>query len=199
MIFLIAAAVILGLFIILLFMPVEFEFTGNFANKPVVKLRIYYLCRLIVWDVGRRKQRNPLKQRDADKAGAQLISLPLALQLIGVHGLVESAGKLIIKLVRSIKPGRVAADLAFSLGDDYHTAMLMGALLPLQLYSEFPPQYNIRLQPVFEGDLSLEGYIYGSWQMRPAAVTAHCLAFAFSRPAWRAAALILEKKCGKRS
>jgi hypothetical protein len=121
------------------------------------------------------------------------------LEIAQLEGLPEAAWKLANRLIRCVKSKKVEIDLRVSLGDDYDTGMLFGLLLPVKLYLELPPAYDINIQPAFEEDLLLDGSVFGSWQARPIAVMFPCLAFACSRAAWRAGMKMIGYRCSSKN
>ena len=195
---LIVAAGILTLLVILLCIPLEIELSGHMQGKPDVRVRFIYLFRLISWDLKRWKDKSDSGRPVPEKPKQNVLGLTEAWELSQVDGLIEVVWSLIKKLFHNVKAGRVEADLRISLGDDYYTGMLFGYLIPFMLYVEQPPQYDVKIQPAFEEDLLLEGNVYGNWQVRPIEVLEPCLAFAFSRPAWRAGRKFISYRCSKK-
>ena len=195
---LIVAAGILTLLVILLCIPLEIELSGHIQGKSDVRVRFIYLFRLISWDLKRWKDKSDSGRPVPEKPKQNVLGLTEAWELSQVDGLIEAVWSLIKKLFHNVKASRVEADLRISLGDDYYTGMLFGYLIPFMLYVEQPPQYDVKIQPAFEEDLLLEGNVYGNWQVRPIEVLEPCLAFAFSRPAWRAGRKFISYRCSKK-
>jgi hypothetical protein len=101
---------------------------------------------------------------------------------------------LIKRLAHAIKICKLESDLRISLGDDYYTGMLIGLLLPVVLLLNAQLSSELKMLPVFEEDLMLDGSLTGVVAVRPIRILAPMTAFIFSQPVWGAAWTLVRGK-----
>jgi hypothetical protein len=192
LLFLIVFLILLALVLILLCLPLEIELLAQFREHSSLRLRFRnFFCR-ISWEAGKERKcgREAEKKPGVDYLGR----LEKAFDVIQISGLWERLWLLLKRLFRVVKVISIDTDLRVSLGDDYYTGILCGLLLPVVLILNQQDNNDIKLQPAFEEDLILQGYLKTRAQVRPVEAALPCIAFIFSPAAWSAGQKLIGKR-----
>lgn len=179
-----AAVIILSVLIIiilLLFIPLKVELRGSVHNDLDLKLKFKYLFGLVSWESkGGKKQVH--KEPGGEDVSGDYSWLPHLYNASQTEELWTVTWKFVKRLWGRVKTRNVDIDLAVSLGDDYYTGTIAGFLIPVCLLINRQFATDIRLQPAFEEELFIKGYINADWQVVPGTILAPCLAFFLSKP-----------------
>ncbi|MCX6008200.1 MAG: hypothetical protein NTZ34_13200 [Chloroflexi bacterium] len=193
MAFLVIGLVILLLIVLALVLPVYVEMALTVHGRVDCRLRVFYFFRLLCWELV-RKTANKQEHRAAVKEERSHITWSRIYRVIQVRGLWNSIWLLIKRLAHTIKIHRLESDLRISLGDDYYTGMCIGLLLPAVLLLNTQFSGELKMLPVFEEDLMLDGTLTGVVAVRPIRILAPMTAFIFSQPVWKAAWIMVRGK-----
>ncbi|MCX6005441.1 MAG: hypothetical protein NT082_07215, partial [Chloroflexi bacterium] len=186
MTFLIIVLALVLLCVILLCLPLGILILADVHGSADVRVRFTYFFKLFAWGLHcTRKEKVETKATAAsDIKRSSWVSR--SYDLLQTEGLWHRVWTLLQRLRHGVQIVYVDADVKFSLGDDYYTGMLTGLLLPLVLFSEQWVNGDIKIQPAFEEDLILDGYLHGNLMVRPVKVLIPFIIFCCSRPVWRA-------------
>ena len=190
---LVIGLVILLLIVLVLVLPVYLEIIVTVRGSVDYRLRVFYLFRLLVWELGKqpaKKQEN----RVTVKEERGHITWSSIYRVVQVSGLWDRICLLIKRLAHAIKIRKLESDLRISLGDDYYTGMFIGLLLPAVLLLNAQFSGELKMLPVFEEDLMMDGSLTGVVTVRPIRILAPMTAFVFSQPVWKAAWIMVRGK-----
>ena len=183
---LIIGLVILLLLVLVLVLPVYLEIALTVHGRVDLKLHVFYFFRLLCWELVTKPAKKQEQKASAKKAHGH-ITWSRINRGIQIKGLWNSIWLLIKRLAHAIKIRRLESDLRISLGDDYYTGMFIGLLLPVVLLLNAQLSSELKMLPVFEEDLMLDGSLAGVVVVRPIRILAPMTAFIFSQPVWKAA------------
>jgi len=183
---LIIGLVILLLLVLVLVLPVYLEIALTVHGRADLKLRVFYFFRLLCWELVNKPAQKQEQQASAKKSRGQIM-WPRIYRSIQIKGLWNSIWLLIKRLAHAIKIRKLESDLRISLGDDYYTGMFVGLSLPALLFLNAQLSSELKMLPVFEEDLMLDGSLMGVIAVRPIRILAPMTAFIFSQPVWKAA------------
>jgi hypothetical protein len=188
------AAVLLGLILFLLILPLDVELSVQMSGRPCFGLRLKYFFGMAEWVYAkgsrggvRHLARRPAEQEPRHTA----LRFWRASQ---VEGVWESVWRLLRRLTGLVRLERIDVDLRVSLGDDYYTGMLTGAMMPVSVLLDSLVGGERSFRPVFEEDLMLDGYVKADLRMRPACIIVPCLVFVTSSPVQRARRILAEHR-----
>jgi hypothetical protein len=183
---LIIGLVILLLLLLVLVLPVYLEIALTVHGRVDLKLRVFYFFRLLGWELVNKPAKKQEQQASAKKSRGH-ITWSRIYRGIQIKGLWNNSWLLIKRLAHAIKIRKLESDLRISLGDDYYTGMFIGLLLPAILLINAQLSSELKMLPVFEEDLMLDGSLTGVVAVRPIRILAPMTAFIFSQPVWKAA------------
>ncbi len=182
---LVIGLIILSLIVLVLVLPVSIEVTATFRGRVDIRLRVFYFFHLLCWEL----RKSTTKIQTVRPGERKQHGYPIVLRIfkaIQVRGFMGKIWLLIKRLAAGAKIRDVESDIKISLVDDYYTGMLIGLLIPVLLLLNTQFSSRLKVQPAFEEDFILEGYLHGTVRMRPISALLPVTAFVFSLPAWRA-------------
>lgn len=138
-----------------------------------------------------KAEKKPKKKRRAGLRNGQL-----AWDLLHVRGLLRSAARLIVQLLRCVKVRTLRVDFRVDLGDPADTAMIVGPFSQLAMFAGIWSPYAFRLMPAFDGTL-LDGEAVLAARLRPFAVVPPLLGFLFSASTLRAIVVVVRSRWKK--
>lgn len=177
--------VCLILLALLLLVPVRIELRGNVNNSFICTARFTYLFGLVRWESARGQGRST-EVHNGQQEGEGFSRMERLYKACQTEGIWDRSWELIRKLRSEIHLDRLNIALNVSLGEDYYTGLVAGALIPVSLFLNKQFATDIRLIPAFEEDLMIEGHINADAWMVPLQVMAPCASFMFSAPFRRA-------------
>jgi len=183
--FLVVCLILLLIVTLVLVLPVSVEVIATFHGRVDVRLRVFYFFHLFCWELKGPKTKVK-KVRTEEKKKHRPSSLSRIYSVFQVRGFGSGIWLLIRRLAAGTKIRDLESDIRISLVDDYYTGMLIGLMIPLVLVLNSWFSSRLKVQPAFEEDFILEGYLHGTLQMRPISALLPVTAFIFSLPAWRA-------------
>ncbi len=190
-IILLVAAVLTAL---LLFLPVKIELKGTVYNRINASLRLKLLSGLIVWEIDIFKKRPKYIQSDVELPFYSQVEL--FYNILNVNGLYGEVVKLIGHIRHKVKADKIDVNLKFSSGDDYYTGMICGFFLPLALIASEQPSVDIKFQPDFLDEISINGYFYINTHVQPVQILIPALEFLCSTPFRNCRSVILKYNAG---
>lgn len=182
---LIICLAVLLIIILAFILPVSIDITARFGGRTDVMVRVYYFFRFLGWATGRKTQ----KGRQAgpgtpEKPGSSIVSR--LYRAACVKGVWDRLWLMLGRLFSGIRVRSLESDIRVGLVDDYYTGMLAGVMLPLLIFLNARFSGDLKFQPAFEEEFLFEGYFDGVFQVRPVSVFFPLMAFALSRPGWKA-------------
>lgn len=182
------------LIIILAFvLPVSVDITARFGGRKDVRVRVYYFFPFLGWATGGKTQKNrQAGYRVHEKPGTYMVSR--LYRAVCVKGVWDCLSLMLGRLFSGIRVRSLESDIRVGLVDDYYTGMLAGVMLPLLIFLNARFSGDLKYQPVFEEDFLLDGYFAGVLQVRPVSVFFPLMAFALSRPGWKAVRIMAGSK-----
>jgi hypothetical protein len=173
---------LLGLFLLLAWVPIDLEFRFDSLGSPRFRWRIGWFFSLVGLDFptgkrpGGKAKRHVKKKKRGRSIGKasflRLLSKPLLFRFLGLIG----------KLRHAIHFRRLRADIRAGLGEPADTGMLFGAFSALIPFIAAPDAVRVRWEPDYGDEPVLEGTSEGLVRLRPIEVVAAVVRFFFSRP-----------------
>jgi hypothetical protein len=168
--------IILAVIIFLLALPLEIELFALFHGRADLTVRLKLMYGLISWELvqdGNPSSEPTIRPKDKD----DFTVFSNIYEAVQTRGIWEQIQLLLKGLSGHVKIRHIESDFKLSLGDDYYTGMLAGLVIPLALLLNQRFSADIRMVPVFEEDLVMEGYLKSNIGVRPVEVIIPCLAF----------------------
>lgn len=190
---LIICLLILSLIILVLVCPVLVEAKAVFNGHADVSLKIYFIFRLFCWELKKEKPRTG-EAGGIESQQKSYLGFSRIIRMVQISGLWSKTQLLVTRLAYGMKVRDIESDITVGLGDDYYAGMMIGILLPFILFLNSRFATRLELHPAFEEDLLIEGYLSGSFQMRPITVFIPIATFVFSRPGWKALCIMVRDK-----
>lgn len=182
--------IVLVFIIILLCIPLEIELLILFDKPTAWHWRIRYLFNLINWAI--------VQINKGSDTNAQSSRESACIDIFRIKGLIARVFMLLQRIFRAIKFRNISADIHYSLGEDHYTGLACGYLFPALTIIRVITGSDLKIQPVFEDELKLEGYLRGSIMVQPIQLICPGLAFVFSRPVWQASRIMMRRQWKER-
>ncbi len=182
-------AILFGLLLLLLSIPVDFIFQFDSRQSPALHFQIGWLFSLARFKIGKKKKKKPkrkkpdkkkAKKRGRKKGGSKFRFLGLI-----TEALLRRVLRLVMDIFRAIHFRKVGADLRAGLGEPADTGMIFGLASPAFLLLPNSIQSQIRLSPDFGDEAVFAGDAFGSIRLWPIEIIFIVLKFIFSRPVLR--------------
>ena len=171
----IIAAIVVGVILFLLSIPLDLSFYLKVREGPEFRFSLRWFFSLVKKEFGRKK--TAAKKR-AERSWAFA-------DLLRIKGLLPKILSFLKDVFRHIRIRDLRIDLRIGLDDPADTALLVGSLwLPAFLLSSSSP-YLIRLRPSFDDDLVFQGYAHVVLRLWPIQLVPAVTRFGCSRPALR--------------
>lgn len=186
--------VVLAVF--LLWVPLDFTLKASIREKSELKLKFSWLFGLVKSELPRaRKEPAPDKKAPGPKKKRKRIFDPCFLfKIARTKGLTKNFLRLVKDVFRCLRFRELAADFRVGLGDPADTGMLFTVVGPAVALAGPYVFSRVNIEPCFEEEPLLEGYSYGSVRLRPIRLIPPVIRFVFSRPALRAAWVLVAAK-----
>ena len=190
---LIIGLIVLLLIVLVLTLPVYLEIALTVHGRVDLRLRMFYFFRLLCWEVVKKPAKKQEQRASAKKAHGHIMWSRIY-KVIQIKGLWNGIWLLIKRLAHAIKIRKLESDLRISLGEDFYTGMFTGLLLPVVLFLNAQLSSELKMLPVFEEDIMVDGYLTGVVAVRPIRILAPMTAFICSQPVWKAAWIMARGK-----
>jgi len=180
-------AILLGLFFVLISIPVDFIFRFDSFRSPSFRFQMGWFFSLVKIKIGEKKKKPPKpkkpKKKKAKKKKKGKSNIQLA-RLI-TRSLLFRVLRLVRDVLGSFNLMHIDADLEAGLGEPADTGMVFGAVWPLLALMPVSLRQQIRLSPNFGTEPVLAGTANGDIRIRPILIIFVILRFIFSGPVLR--------------
>ncbi len=177
----IVAAIVVGIIIFLLSIPLDLSFHLRVRERLEFRFSLTWFFSLVKKEFGR-------KRRAAKKRAQRSWAFT---DFLRIRGLLPQILRLLKDVVKRIRIKELTIDFAIGLDDPADTALLVGSLwLPAFLLSPSSP-YSIRLQPSFADGTVFRGYAHVILRLRPIHLVPAIARFGCSRVALRLLGLLI--------
>ncbi len=192
----VALACLVLLFILLLCIPLEFNFSARINESPSCNLRLLWFFGLLDKEIKKKAKRTTAQKKKPPAKQKGKINASFIYQVFKTRGLFTQLLLLIERIVKSIviRKALVHVNLGFENPSD--TALLYALSGPIN-YLFNKPAYDIRLIPVFDGDLYFDAYLNILVRLIPASIMLAVLGFIFSFPVLRMVKMAVEMQWKK--
>jgi hypothetical protein len=193
LVFLIILLILLAFIALILFFPVDLKLDLSIDGRVKSRVSIFYFFKIASWETGADSAKPKKKQNEKNEASDY--SLPLRIfDILQIEGLWNRISLLFGSLQGNIHIRKIDSEIIVSLGEDYYTGMLAGLVLPLTLFLNTRVGNDIYIEPAFEEDLMLKGFVAAGMRFRPVNIIVPCLAFACSKPVRQARQLLVKRR-----
>lgn len=184
------------LIVLCLSLPLELAIRLDFSPRVAFRLRLLWLFGLMKRELGREDGAAMMARlsRSGNLFGGVARALRGTPQVKGLWGRFL---RLLKSCLRSLRLKEFVARLKIGLDSPADTGLLFAYLSPLGLLSLFPA-CDIDIQPSFEGDAVIQGYISAVISMMPLRLLMAVAGFVFSVPVIRAFASALGERWRER-
>jgi hypothetical protein len=205
------AAVVLGSLVLLLTLalcvPLDLELDLDTHRRPKFRTRLVWLFGLLRKEIGRRKKEpekeEPEKKAPAEKEkrkgpGDKKTGVRFVFDLLRTRGLMGQIKRLVRDILGRIEVRNLLAKLRVGLGDPADTGLMWALIAPgtFLFNPSFP--HRLEVEPSFEDEPTLEGYLHGTARVVPIRLVAPSLTFVFSLPAIRVVKKLIAHKWRRR-
>lgn len=171
-----AVAILVSLAVLIIFtlcVPLELALHFDTDRKPKFSIRIRWLFGIVSKDLRKTGQRGTRGK------------IRTAFQVLRTRGLLRQVSRLLRGIISRIKIRELRANLKIALDNPADMGFLFAFVAPVNyLLSSYTP-YEISIQPSFNDDAILEGYLHGTARLQPILLVPPLLGFAFSPPIMR--------------
>jgi len=188
--FFIVLICLLVLLILLLCIPFNFSLKATAADSIACSFRIRWFFGLIRKDISGQKKTNSEKQREHKKRNAFRVPLSVLFNTSFRH-------QLFVLLKRALSHTRIrqlSIDLRLGLDDPADTWQIATAALWTTLFMHPPFPHAISIQPCFTDEFLIKGEVSGDAQITPISMVAPIVRFAFSAPALKLIACMVQTR-----
>ena len=187
---------------LVLSVPLDIALRMDVYGRPSFGLKLAWLFGLVSKEVGKGKKR-PEEKKEVVEGKRKLKErgerARTTFQILRIKGLLRQLKGLLRDIISRVKVREFGVDFRVGLDDPADMGLLFAFIRPATILMNPPFPYQIRVQPSFDGEAILEGYLYGAARLRPIQLVTPFLRFAFSLATIRAAKiLVLHKWKGKK-
>ena len=180
----IALACIVLLVILLLCIPIDLKFSAVINENPHFNIRLLWFFGLVDHEL--RKTGGKTKTIKAKTKQKQKHKLKIAsiFRIVRTRGLFGQLWLLVKGITRSFSIKKLLVHVKLGFENPADTALLYSLAGPIN-YLFNKPSCDIKLMPIFEGDLYFEAYLSGIARIIPILGVLAALQFVFSLPVLR--------------
>ena len=179
----VALASLVVLIILILCVPIDMSFHMEVYGRPKFKMRLVWLFGLVHKELGRKK-REPDENEEVTKGRPKRtkwrIKARTILQIIKTKGLLRRLGGLLRDTISRLRIKEFRANFRVGLDDPADTGLLFAVIGPATFFLSSYLHHQIRVEPSFEDEAVLEGYLYGTVRLRPIRLIPPFIRFIFS-------------------
>ena len=181
---LLACLSLLLLLVLVLCLPLDFSFELNTASSPSLRARlrwIWGLVNLMRLPATKPRLAGEHPPRKAGKNSAKGIAPHTIVKILSIRGLPGQSLKLLRNILRSIKIRKLCVNITAGPEDPVTFGYLFAFCQPLN-HVLLGTGHDININPVFEGQLTLDGRGEGRLRLVPAILLLRVMAILVSRP-----------------
>jgi hypothetical protein len=192
----VALACIIFLFILFLCIPIEFKLSARINENPSCNVRIFWLFGLVNQEL-RRKETNKKKdspqKKEPKTEGKSRVNASFFYAIIKTRGLCKQLRLLMKRVIKSLKIKKLLLHLNLGFEDPSDTALLYALTGPVNYLLNNPP-YDIRINPIFDGDLYFDANLDVMVRIIPVFPMMGFLGFVFSLPVFNIIKLLAVRR-----
>jgi len=178
---------LVGLFIIVLCLPVDTSLSVNTSERPMFRLRLRWLFGLISKDLSREKKKPKAKKKPPERKPKEKpkrkkgrIRFSTVLKILRTKGLLKQIKYLVKGILSQLKIRELVVNLRLGLDDPADTGLAFAFIGATTHFLTLPPKYQIKVQPYFAEKVEFEGYLRGVLRIYPILLVGPVLRFTFS-------------------
>lgn len=177
-----ALAGLIGLFILVLCVPLDAKLSINTSEKPRFRLRLELFFGLIGKDLPREKKKPEAKREAAQekRKKKRKIDFRTILKILRTRGLLKQIKNLVKGILGQFQIRELTVNLKLGLEDPADTGLVFALIGSTMSFLNLPPRYQISLQPSFDDEAVFEGYLSGVLRLQPVRLAVPLLRFIFS-------------------
>ena len=180
-------AALAGFIIFILCVPLEATLRVDTSEKPKFRLRLAWIFGLISKEFGKEKKKPEEKKKIPKEKlkKKRRIGFKTTLKILRTKGLLRQFKDLAAGVLSQFKIKELALNLRVGLDDPADTGLVFALIGIATPFLRLPRRYQIRVQPSFHDEASLEGRLYGVLRLRPIKLVRPVIRFVFSLAALR--------------
>jgi hypothetical protein len=191
--------VLLGLVILvgmLLCVPIDLFININTYQAPRFQAGLQWFFGLLHKEIIKipKKQKNQQKKGRENGNHKTGSGFNVAGTIIKVKGLFPASIRFLFNVIRQIKIIDLSAHFKVGLEDPADSGMLCAVVAPLSSFIRYRFHKDIDIQPLFDGDLIIEGQAYSKIRVVPIRIIAVTLGFIFSIPGIKVIKILILKR-----
>ena len=188
---------LVGLFILVLCVPLDAVLSIDTSEKPRVRLKMAWFFGLISKEL-RREKRKPAEKKEVTKEKRKKkrrrLEFRTILKILRTKGLLKQVKNLVRGIIGQLKIREVAVNLKLGLEDPADMGLAFALIGSTKPFLNIPSQYQIRVQPSFYGETVFEGYLRGVLRLQPIKLVGPALRFVFSLATLRLLKTLISSK-----
>ena len=188
-----------GLIVLVLCVPIDLTFNLDTSRSEKFRIKLVWLFGLIGKQIKREKgkpKKKALKEKLPEKKRGKKRKreFKTILKILRTKGLLRIIKKLVRDILSQFKIRELAVNVKLGLDNPADMGFVYALIGVTKPFLNLPPQYQIRVQPYFLEELSLEGYLNGLLRLQPIGLIIPITRFIFSRAALRVAIILVLSK-----
>jgi Protein of unknown function (DUF2953) len=183
----VAAAAVIGLLA-----PVRIDVELDVSEPATRRVRVEARWLLLEWRGGRAGRGRPARRPRSPRKAAGRRRLRRVLAVLGTPGFVSRSVRLVLQLLRQLRPKTASGWIRFGFDDPVSTGVLFGAAQAVTALTR-ATAWDLQLEPDFAGP-AFAGRARLGWTVRPGSVLWPVGTFAASPTTWRAVVAALRTK-----
>jgi hypothetical protein len=191
----IALASLAILLLLVLSIPVGLALRLDVNGRPSFSVRMFWLFGLVSKKLETKEKFGPKKEKPKKKKKRNIRRI---IAILTTRGLLKQIKILIRDVLKSTNIRQLRADFRVALDNPADTGLFFACLGPAFALFNRPGRCRIYIEPVFEEEALLEGYMQAVIRLLPIRLIFYLLKFIFSFPVLRAVRTTLSNKWKRR-
>ncbi|UCG55182.1 MAG: DUF2953 domain-containing protein [Dehalococcoidia bacterium] len=193
---LIIILVSLFIFFLLVFsIPLDLSLRLDTNGRISFQSKLVWFFGLLSKTIGKKEKKKKVKQR---KVKDRKSGVNRALFFLRTKGLLKQVKVLIKDIFSSLNIRRLKVNLIIGLDNPADTGLLFAYIGPASVFFNPSKKFSIRIEPSFDDEAILKGYIHAVIRLIPIRVVIPLLKFIFSPPLFRIGKVLIESKWKKK-
>lgn len=185
-------------FLLILSIPLDLALRLDVNDRTRFSLKLVWLFGLVGKELGRRKKKAKPKKvkpkKDKEKKGG----VRKAFKILRTKGLLRQIKILVTDVFKSLNIRQLRADFRIGLDNPADTGILFAYIGPAFVFLNHHGRYSVSIEPSFEDEAILEGYMKAVIRLLPIRLVLSLLKFAFSFPVLRVIKIAVSAKWKKK-